>query len=555
MSRFAGQSGFAQFQTWNTSQRLKFAVKTSAALGSATLIAYYWPEIHFVGSTLSRSLRATTTLASCTLDYKRNYPFEKGLLLPLEQMSLPEKEELRSRKAGVHHRSAERLLKLFKRNGGIYIKLGQHMSALEHILPMEYSSTMTVLQDQAPISSMADLSAVIREDLGKEIEEVFSEFDETPLGAASLAQVHRAKLREDGSEVAVKIQHHRLQAFVDMDLLTVSAAVKVIKYVFPQFEFGWLADEMRTNLPKELDFISEAHNSERVTKNLERTWPRNCPIHIPKVFWNHVSKRILVMEYCPGAKVTNIQWMKARNINPRQVSDNLTHLYGQMMFLHGFVHCDPHPGNIFVQQDISFRTGFRLVLLDHGLYKELPDDFRLNYAHLWKALISGDETGIRKYSEILGGGNAYKLFSTVLTHRSWDTMTVHKDWDRLRKPVDVAAFREKAADFLPMVADLLARVPKPLLLLLKTNDLLRAVDRALQADNPRQPSSTFLIMGEYCVEAINEERLRAARGNFIRHITAIMANGYDQIKLYSRKFLFRIYICLAFYIPFSVKIY
>lgn len=530
---------------WSTQRKFIFAAKTTSIIAVSGVMAYYWPEIQFVGQTAHRTFRTTKAFVECTLDYKKHYPFEKDQPKTDSQQEPNHLRMIRQKRSEVHQRAADRLLRLFQTNGGIYIKLGQHMSALEHVLPLEYSSTMRVLQDKAPVSSTSDVAAVLREDLGMEIEDIFSEFDETPIGAASLAQVHRARLKSNGEEVAVKIQHHRLQAFVDMDLLIVSSAVKIVKYIFPQFEFAWLAEEMKTNLPKELDFQSEAHNAERLVKNLERTWPSKCPVHVPKLFWDYISKRVLVMEFCSGNKISDVESMIKARIRLKDVSAALTHLYGQMIFLHGFVHCDPHPGNILIKFDPDQRRKFRLILLDHGIYKELPDEFRMNYAHLWKSLVDGDEIGIRKYSEKLGGGDAYKLFSVVLTHRSWDTMVYHKDWDRMRKPMDIDSFRERASDYLPQVAELLARLPRPLLLLLKTNDLLRAIDRALQANNPDMPSKTFVIMGEYCVEAVNQQRLLMARGSLIMELRAIFANAKDRGLLIIRRIFFDIYTKLA----------
>jgi len=476
------------------------------------------------------------------LDYKLNYPFENRLEKEYDDLTEDELIQVQEKRASVHQRAADRVLGLFQRNGGIYIKLGQHMAALEHILPLEYSKTLSILQNQAPTSSLDDVAAVIREDLGgRAIEEVFSEFDTVPLGAASLAQVHRAKLKENDQEVAVKVQHHRLQAHVDMDLVTVSAAVKIIRRIFPQFEFNWLADEMKTNLPKELDFTAEGHNSERLVHNLNRTWPSNCPVYIPKVFWNYSSKRILVMEYCAGSKITDLNWMKQNKVDPRKVSRDLTSLYAQMIFLHGFVHCDPHPGNIFLQFDRHSPNKYKIVLLDHGLYKEFPNSFRLSYAKLWKALIDGNESSIRKYSQDLGGGAAYKLFSVVLTHRSWESMISARDWDRPRNPIDVVKFRDRATEYLPIVADLLSKLPRPLLLLLKTNDLLRAIDRTLHLDNPKAPSDTFLIMGKYCVFAINEDRWRSAQKNPVSEILVILRNLLSSISMLWKSICFDIY--------------
>lgn len=532
----------ANFSRWSRTRQLKFAAKSTLVFGSVATVAYFWPEIKFVGATISRSTRTAWTLMKCTVDYKRNYPFEEDQEKKDDEISEVDLLERKEKRSIVHRRAADRILKLFQKNGGIYIKLGQHIAALEHILPLEYSMTMSVLQNQAPTSSLEDVAAVIKEDLkGQTIEELFSEFDIIPLGAASLAQVHRGRLRENGKEVAIKVQHHRLQAFVDMDMVTVTTAVKLVKRIFPQFEFTWLADEMKSNLPKELDFTSEAHNSERVVQNLERTWPSNCPVYVPKIFWKFCSKRVLVMEYCPGAKITDVDWMKRNNLSSRKISNDLTKLYAQMIFLHGFVHCDPHPGNIFVRKDETKENGYSIILLDHGLYKELPKSFRLSYAHIWKALIDGNESKIKRYSMELGGGEAYKLFSAVLTHRSWDSMVGARDWDRPRNPVDVMKFRDKASEYLPQLAELLSKLPRPLLLLLKTNDLLRSIDRAIQKEDPGSPSETFLVMGKYCVEALNEERWNSSNGSIITISLALIHNLVSNLLFKWKEVSFEIY--------------
>jgi aarF domain-containing kinase len=543
MMRLLGEERLASFRSRSQRDKLVLAGKSLAALGVTSAVAFYWPEIEFVGATLGRGLRTASTLAACTVDYRRHYPFEGDQPLRDDECQAEELSERRRQRAEVHGRAAERLLRLFRRNGGIYIKLGQHMAALEHILPLEYSATMAVLHNRAPASSMADVEAVVREELGCGIAEIFASFEEEPIGAASLAQVHRATLRSSGQAVAVKVQHHRLQAFVDMDMFTVSVAAKLVKRLFPQFAFEWLADEMRTNLPKELDFVAEAHNAERTARNIRRTWPASCPIHVPAILWEWTRKRVLVMEYCAGATVTDVGWMRRNAVDPAAVGRDLTRLYAQMIFLHGFVHCDPHPGNVAVRvtEDAEGRRRAQIILLDHGLYRELPDAFRLTYARLWRALIEGDEPGIRRHAEALGGGDAYKLFSTVLTHRSWDSMVADRDWDRPRKAADVERFRERASEYIPVVAELLGRLPRPLILLLKTNDLLRAVDRALHAEAPGVPSPTFLLMGRCCVEAINEDRWAAARGSLRREARAVLCNLRDSLRFWWAELAFAAY--------------
>lgn len=154
----------------------------------------------------------------------------------------------------VHARSAERLLWLFRSLGGVYIKIGQHMAALEYLLPREYTQTMAALQNDAPQSPFAAVERVIHSEFDKPISEIFATFDPTPIASASLAQVHRATLL-DGREVAVKVQHEALKRDAPTDLLAVNSFAKIVRWLFPDFSLDWLAEEVRVGLPKELNFV------------------------------------------------------------------------------------------------------------------------------------------------------------------------------------------------------------------------------------------------------------------------------------------------------------
>lgn len=154
---------------------------------------------------------------------------------------------------------------------------------------------MEPLQDRCTPSSIESIQALFLADLGQPISTFFSSFDLEPIGVASLAQVHRAKLL-DGREVAVKIQHPALDEFSTIDIKTVAALTHFVAYVFPEFEFTWLSDEMETSLPRELDFDVEAENAARVAANFDkaRAEGSRSTIKIPDVVWSR--KRVLVME-------------------------------------------------------------------------------------------------------------------------------------------------------------------------------------------------------------------------------------------------------------------
>lgn len=540
---------------WTNRQRRRALVRATTLVSASAALAYYWPEVSFAAGTTRRFLRTAWHVGLICLDYKLNYP-SRGTASQDDDDLAPKVQLTRDT---VHERAARRLLRLIEINGGIYIKVGQHLSALEYILPPIYCRLLSVLHSQAPQSSTQEVALVWSQEFanklrGREADgvqgdqqlnedfslgSVFSEFDPIPIGAASLAQVHRARLRSTGEYVAVKVQHARLQHSIVADITTISMLVSVVKRLFPEFDFEWIADELRTNLPRELDFESEAHNAERAARNFALSgYGASRNLRIPRIYWQYTSKRVLCMEYLPGVKASEREAILSMGIDCAALSEFITKIFSEMIFIHGFVHCDPHPGNLLVRQaDRGTRSPlpspspwsfspllwvgrhftalrrscpFEVVLLDHGLYRELPDSFRMAYARLWRAVIDADEPGMRQAALDLGGGDAYRLFTCILTQRPWRSVSSPGSISRARTREEAAEMLAKAPEYLGRVAELLAKLPRPLLLLLKTNDLLRHLERALMESGPSTngqreitmaPSRTFIIMAHYCVDA------------------------------------------------------
>ncbi|XP_034015519.1 aarF domain-containing protein kinase 1 [Thalassophryne amazonica] len=401
-------------------------------------------------------------------------------------------EEYWTLRSEVHRRSAERLRELCCVNRGTFIKVGQHLGALDYLLPEEYTSTLKVLHSRAPQSSMEEIRQVIREDLGKELSELFVSFEDKPQGAASLAQVHKAVL-QDGQTVAIKVQHPKVRRQSHKDIVVMEVLVQVVHWLFPDFTFMWLVDEAKKNLPLELDFLNEGHNAERAARMLA-----HVPfLKIPAIHWNLSTKRILTMDFAEGGEVNDREYMRKHGISVNEISENLGKIYSEMIFVHGFVHCDPHPGNVLVRKCPQSKKT-EIVLLDHGLYQVLHSEFRLNYCHLWQALIKGDMSAVERYSRRLGAGDLYPLFACVLSARSWKAINAGITSTPVTHFED-SEIQTNAALYLPQIGDLLNRVPRQMLLLLKTNDLLRGIEACLQT---RASSSSFINMSRCCVRAV-----------------------------------------------------
>ncbi|KAF7201001.1 aarF domain containing kinase 1 [Nothobranchius furzeri] len=328
------------------------------------------------------------------------------------------------------------------------------------------------------------------------LSEIFVSFEEEPQGAASLAQVHRAVLH-DGRTVAVKVQHPKVQKQSSKDIMVMEVLVKAVHWLFPDFAFMWLVEEAKKNMPLELDFLNEGHNAERVASLLSH-FPF---LKVPTIHWDLSTKRILTMEFVEGGQVDDRDYMKKHNINVNKISENLGQLYSEMIFVHGFVHCDPHPGNVLVRRQ---KQQTEIVLLDHGLYQVLLSDVTIHFSC---CRLRVRETSVSLPSRLVGQLDHDILFPYwFVSWRRWDQLQFGIS-SSLGSAPDVE-IRTNAARYLPQISDLLNRVPRQMLLLLKTNDLLRGIETTLQT---RASSSSFINMSRCCVRAVARHKRSKAR--------------------------------------------
>ncbi|CAJ1074184.1 aarF domain-containing protein kinase 1 [Xyrichtys novacula] len=489
--------------------RLLKVSSLATAVFASTGFYFYNRQLDLSDLSVIRFGRAAVTTAVISYDYLTAFKHvDHG------------SEDYWALKSKVHRRSAERLRDLCCANRGTFIKVGQHLGALDYLLPEEYTSTLKVLHSRAPQSSMEEIRQVIREDLGKELSELFVSFEEKPQGAASLAQVHKAVLH-DGRTVAVKVQHPKVQRQSSKDIVVMEVLLRAVHWLFPDFAFMWLVEEAKKNMPLELDFLNEGHNAEQVAKMLGH-FPF---LKVPVIHWHLSTNRILTMEFAEGGQVNDRDYMRKHGINVNEISENLGKMYSEMIFVHGFVHCDPHPGNVLVRK-CPKRKKTEIVLLDHGLYQVLQPDFRMDYCRLWQALIQGDMSGVERYSRRLGAGDLYPLFACVLTARSWNAVNAGISSVPVTHAEDVE-IRTNAALYLPQISDLLNRVPRQMLLLLKTNDLLRGIETTLQT---RASSSSFINMSRCCIQAMARHKRSKARSR-TRRLQISLSESVNLLKL------------------------
>ena len=279
-----------------------------------------------------------------------------------------------------HRRSALLLYRLAVGLQGLMIKPCQFLSSRADLVPDEYIEVLSRLQDKVPPRPYRVIARQVRHELGAPPEELFVWFDRRPLASASLAQVHRARMR-DGREVAVKVQYPGIDGIAVNDLDNMALLTRTLARIEPRWDFRVIVDELRRMMPMELDFINEGHNAERVAADLS-VRPEYV---VPTIIWERTSRRVLTMEYIDGIKVSDVAAIRAAGIDPKQVAQLLTEAYCEMLLVTGFFHADPHPGNLLVL------PGPKLAFVDFGLSKGFTPPFRRAFVRLTRGILLNDE--------------------------------------------------------------------------------------------------------------------------------------------------------------------
>jgi predicted unusual protein kinase regulating ubiquinone biosynthesis (AarF/ABC1/UbiB family) len=276
---------------------------------------------------------------------------------------------------------AEELASDLESLGATFIKLGQLLSTRGDLLPEPYLDALSRLQDHVEPFSYEEVEQIVSSELGVRISKAFAEFDRKPEAAASLAQVHRAYLR-DGRAVVVKIQRPgvREQIVNDLDAMEeVADFIDAHTEVGKRYEFGNLLAELRRSLLRELDFQREASNLTRLGASLREFEELIVPIPIE----DFTTSRVLTMEYIPGKNVSNLSPLRLLEIDGPALSDALFRAYLKQILVDGFFHADPHPGNVFLTDDN------RIALLDLGMVSHINEAFQEKLLQLLLAISEG----------------------------------------------------------------------------------------------------------------------------------------------------------------------
>lgn len=469
-------------------------------VGTAVSTPFFWyqtlspPDKRFARTSIGGLLRFAKTLKigltiSCDYSYSA-LGYTEGT------------DEYKAMMKRCHQRSAERILKGCLENGGLYIKLGQSLVALNHLLPREYLDTLEVLHDRALVRSKDEISELFQEDFDCLPEDMFKEFNRTPVAAASLAQVFKAKTHE-GQDVAVKVQYIDLQQRFNGDINGIGILVHIVSWMHPNFNFAWILDYIKSCLVKELDFVHEAGNMERCARELAHLQY----VSVPKVHWNKTSKRVLTMDFVDGVKISDVEGIKKLGLDLADVDRKMVSAFAEQLFNTGFVHADPHPGNVFVCKGKN--GSGQIVLLDHGLYEYISKENRRSLCQLWKSIIMNDHAGMKTHSLELGVAN-YPVFCEILMQRPLQRQTF-----RLRNQLsseEVAYMRTMVQSHFDDVMDCIRSLPRPMLLVFRNINTVRSITK-----NHGHPVDRFTLMARIATQRLSSNLDRAGLMVMLRH--------------------------------------
>ncbi len=417
----------------------------------------------------------------------------------------------RSRSARLE-RIAQRFHVLAVDLGGLMIKVGQFMSSRLDVLPPEITKELEGLQDEVPPVPFPAIRILAEAELGVTLERAFSFIEEAPLAAASLGQVHRARLSEaDAAEtglldVVVKIQRPDISTIIDVDLTAlrrVAGWLSHVRLVSDRVDMPALVEEFAFTSLEEIDYLHEAAGAERFAHD----FADDSRVSVPELVWERTTRRVLTLQDVTAIKINDVDGLRAAGIDPSEVATEFAAVMFDQLFLYGYFHADPHPGNIFVTPlgdagvlGADGGRAWKFTFIDFGMMGEVPDALRQGLRKLFIAAASRDGRGmvdgIREVGVLLPSADTAELerAMTKLFAR-FGGMGFAELQD-----VDPREFRAFAIEFGDVVRSLPFQLPENFLLIVRamslTSGMCSSLDPAFNIWNAVEPYSAQLIRAE-----------------------------------------------------------
>ncbi|AIE61642.1 ABC1 kinase family protein [Bacillus methanolicus] len=445
-------------------------------------------------------------------------------VLPIPIKKVNANADLNPRRIGGRVRSCLQEL------GPTFIKMGQIASTRRDLIPEYITQELEKLQDRVPPFSFDQVRQIIEEELGESIETIFDEFHETPLAAASIGQVHYARLYSKES-VAVKIQRPNIRNVIETDLEILEDLARLMELRMDWAKRCQLRDmieEFAKSLRTELDYRTEGRNAEKIANQ----FTGNSTICIPKIYWDYSTKKVLTMGYIEGVRVNDLKKMGEKGYNRKVIAERLAQSFFHQILIEGFFHGDPHPGNVLVL------PGEVIALLDFGMMGRLNHDMKYQFASLVISLKRGNTDGIIKVVSRMG-----------LIPEDIDMELLRQDIDDLKDkyydvPLSQISIGEAINDLFTVAFHHRIRIPADLTILGKSLLTLEGVVESLDPEfsimNVAEPFGERLMKDRFHPKKLAENawshiveysEIISDLPKKLREITSIMQQGKLRIEI------------------------
>ncbi|MEK5640129.1 MULTISPECIES: ABC1 kinase family protein [Paenibacillus] len=424
----------------------------------------------------------------------------------------------------------ERIRLVLEDLGPTFVKLGQLASTRSDLLPEPIIRELIKLQDQVPPFSSESAKGIIEQELDDAIEDIFSWFEESPIAAASIGQVHLAKLKT-GEDVAVKVQRPgALQMVVrDLEILRDLTALAEKRWVWvKQYQIARLVEEFASSMRAELDYTQEGRNAEKIALQFQN----DETVCIPRIFWQYTSSRVMTMEYVRGISLSHQEELVAKGYDLKETAEKLVESMLHQIFIEGFFHADPHPGNLLVRKDGS------LAYLDFGMVGRLSEEMKDHLSSLIIALMRKNTDSMVRAVLRLG-----------MMPEDGDIRELRRDLDSLREQYYNIPFSEISMgtalnDLFAVAQRHKVMIPPDLTLLgkalLTMEGVIEKLDPTLSIIDMAEPFGRKLIKDRFSTRNLRKKLLGGAAGlaealfdlpDQARQISSLISKGKLKVEI------------------------
>ena len=400
--------------------------------------------------------------------------------------------------------------------GPTYIKLGQVISARPDLLPNEYIKAFEQLQDSVPPAPFPEVRPVIEKNLGK-ISEVFDSFNEEAISGASLGQVYLARYR--GEDVVVKVNRPNIQERVKKDIAVISRLLNLARRRLDTYLYVSLDNviaDFRGRIFDEADYLKESSNIMRIGENIRK---RQEKVIVPEVYEELTSSQVLVMRYHPGIKITDIQTLKSRGIDLKDLAWRFDLLFMRMLLRDKIFHADPHPGNISVTDDGS------IILYDYGMVGSLDEKTRFQLLKLYDGLSNSDPDVIM--DSLISMNALSPVANRAIMRRTMELAIANLQG----KPVEEREVQEIFAIANDVIFEFPFRLPRELVLYMRMSSLLEGTCKLLD------PDFRFIAILRQILyqEGMLNDLYRFQISEFLRKSVSSIEKGLEVLPLLKRR--------------------